>query len=361
MGQSEQIEQMKLEQKILEIALEELAGAEDITYAGLPWNAVYKAFEELGMEPEPAVMEPFWHRVVAESKRWQREALQKLWDILGISMPSWAYKRLESPNWEVFWTTYFQKKPPQIRVGFLFRDDPLVFPLPQPHPSGGFAISAWPGGMEVKVRQLYARKGQAYLATNVFTDTRAILAGLRSFAPLFAFLGLADLERAFLALEGLEDGEVRREGAYLLAREGGTRLLFRGTLTGDPDLDAALLLGREVVLGTGEIRARIKLKVEAGRIGPRMHMEEGFLEWGEEAFPLAPPSGPEVGLQERNAVDRLLRDSLRHFLSAASRLIPPPSPPMRGLIEELIDGNPLEALKAEDLPPRAYMRLLSHY
>jgi hypothetical protein len=355
----EQIEQM--EQAVLEIALEELAGAGNIDYAGLPWNAVHKAFKELGMEPKPSTVEPLWQKVVAESKRWQREALQKLWDILGISMPPWVYRRLESPNWEVFWTTYFQKKPPQVRVGFLFRDDPLVFPLPQPHPSGGFAISAWPGGMEVKLRQLYARKGQAYLATNVFTDTRAILAGLRSFAPLFTFLGLADLEGALLALEGLKDGEVRQEGAYLLAREGGTRVLFRGSLTGDPDLDGALLLGREVTLGTGEIRARMKVRVETGQIGPRMHIEEGFIEWGEEVVPFAPPSGPEVGLQERDAINRLIRDSLRHFLSATSRLIPPPSPPMRGLIEELVDSNPLEALKAEGLPSRAYMRLLSHY
>jgi len=350
------LEHLELEQKVLRIALEELARAEDISYAGLPWNAVYKALKELGVEPEPAVMETLWHRVVAESKRWQREALQKLWDILGISMPSWAYKRLESPNWEVFWTTYFQKKPPQVRVGFLFRDDPLVFPLPQPHPSGGFAISAWPGGMEVKVRQLYARKGQAYLATNVFTDTRAILAGLQSFAPIFAFLGLADLDGAFLALEGLKDGEVRREGAYLLAREGDTRVLFRGTLTGDPDLDEAFLLGREVVLGSREIALRLKVKVEEEVGGPRMWMEEGVLDWEGEVLPLVSHSGAKVSPLERNALTRLLRESLRSSLRAA-----PLSPRMRGLVEELLDDNPLEALKAEDLPSRAYVRLLSHY
>jgi hypothetical protein len=356
MERLEQIEQV--EQAVLRIALEELAGAGDITYAGLPWNAVCKAFEELGMEPKPAVMEPLWQKVVAESKRWQREALQKLWDILEISMsmPSWVYKRLESPNWEAFWTTYFQKKPPQVWVGFLFRDDPLVFPLPQPHPSGGFAISAWPGGMEVRVRQLYARKGQAYLATNVFTDTRAILAGLRSFAPLFTFLGLSDLEKALLVLEELEDGEVRREGAYLLARKGSTRILFRGSLTGDPDLDEALLLGREVVLGSREIAVRLKVKVEEEMRGPRMWIEEGSLDWGGEAIPLAPRFGTEFSPQERNALTRILRESLWSSLRAA-----PLSPRMRGLIEELLDGDPLEALKAEDLPSRAYMRLLSHY
>jgi hypothetical protein len=358
MEQSEQIEQV--EQAVLRIALEEIAGAENMGYTRLPWKAVYKAFKELDMDPKPAAMEPFYWKVIAEAKRWQKEALQKLWGTLGISVPPWVHDRLESKNWEVIWIAYFQKKTPQVQVGFPSLD-PLVLRLPKPHPSGGFGVSAWPGGMEVGVKALHARKERAYLVADALTDIGVTLTAVRSFAPVFAFLGLADLERALLALEVLKDGEVRQEGGYLLAREGGTRILFRGSLTGDVDLDGALLLGREVTLGTGEIRARMKVRVEAGQIGPMMHIEEGFIEWGEEVFPLAPPSGPEVGLQERNAVDRLLRDSLQRSLSATSRLIPPPSPPMRALMEELIDGNPLEALKAEDLPSKAYMRLLSHY
>ena len=210
--------------------------------------------------------------------------------------------------------------------------------------------------MEVELKGLYARKGRAYLEANVLTDTGATLAGVRSFAPLFAFLGLADLEEALLALEELKDGEVRRKGAYLLAREGGAKLLFRGSLTGSPDLDAALLLGREVVLGTGEITLRVRVRVETGINGPRMRIEAGALEWGEEVVSLASSSGYELGVQERNALIHLLHDALQRSSRAA-----PPSSRMRGLIEELVDGNPLEALKAEDLPSRAYMRLLSHY
>jgi hypothetical protein len=210
--------------------------------------------------------------------------------------------------------------------------------------------------MEVGLKGLYARRGRAYLAANALTDTGATLAGVHSLAPLFAFLGLADLEEALLALEGLKDGEVRRKGAYLLAREGRAKLLFRGSLTGNPDLDAALLLGREVTFGTGEIKMGVRVRVENGVNGPRMRMEAGFLEWGEEVVPLASSSGYELGVQERNALIHLLHDALQRSSRAA-----PPSSRMRGLIEELVDGNPLEALKAEDLPSRAYMRLLSHY
>jgi hypothetical protein len=340
---------------VLRIALEELAGAENVAYPGLPWSAIYKALKELGMEAEPAVMEPYAKMVMAEGKRWQKAALQKLWGLLGLSMPPWAYERLESENWEVVWTAYFEKKAPQVRVGFPFKD-PLVFPLSQPHPSG-FAIGTWPGGMEVNIKGLYARKGQACLMADPVTDTGAILAGVRSLAPLFTFLDLADLEDALLALRGLEEGEHQRKGAYFLAREGGTRVLFRGSLTGDPDLDGALLLGREVVLGTGEIALRLRTRVEVEMGGLRMRIEEGSLAWGEEAVPLPSPSGTKFVLQKKNALIHLLRESLR----SASRLMPPPSPRMRGLIEELVETDPIEALKAEDLPSRAYMRLLSYY
>ena len=339
---------------VLRIALEELAGAENIAYAGLPWNAVYKAFKELGMEAEPAVMEPYAKMVMAEGKRWQKAALQKLWGLLGISMPPWAYEYLGGDNWGVIWTTYFEKKTPQIRVGFPFKET-LIFPLSKPHPSG-FAIGTWPGGMEVNIKGLYARKGQAYLMADPVKDTRAILAGVRSLAPLFAFLGLADLEDALLVLRGLEEGEHQRKGAYFLAREGGTRVLFRGSLTGDPDLDGALLLGREVVLGTGEITLRLRTRVEVEMGGPRIRIEEGSLDWEGEVVPFASYPGVKFGLQERDVIIHLLRESLR----TALKRTPPPSPRMRGLIEELLNGN-LEALKAEDLPSRAYMRLLSHY
>jgi hypothetical protein len=306
---------------------------------------------------EPALMEPFVREVVAEGKRRQRAVLQKVWGLLGISVPPWAYERLESENWEVVSTTYFEKKTPQIRVGFPFKD-PLIFRLSRPHPSG-FAISTWPGGVEVKIKGLYARKGRAYLMADPVKDTGALLAGVRSFARLFAFLGLADLEEALLALMALEDGERRRKGAYFLAREGDTRVLFRGSLTGDPDLDGTLLLGREVVLGTGEITLRLRARVEDGIGGPRIRIEEGSLDWGGEVVPFASPRGANLGLQERNVLSHLLRDALS---VALNKLIPPPSPRMRGLIEELIETNPLlEALKTEDLPSRAYMRILSHY
>jgi hypothetical protein len=339
----------------LRIALEELAGAEDTAYAGLPWNAVYKAFKEFGMEAEPAAMEPFCREAVAEGKRWQKAALQRLWSILGISMPPKVGECVEGATyWSTVSVAYRHGKTPRIRVGLPYAE-PLVFPLAQPHPSGGFAISSWPGGMEVKLKELYARKEKAYLMSHAPLDIGSILAGVRSFTSLLTFLGLADLERGLIVLDGLRDGEVRQEGAYLLARQGGTRLLFRGGLTGDPSLDAALLLGREVVFGSGEIKLRVRLGVGEEIGGPRIWIEEGSLDWGEEALSLASSCGAKFSPMERNALAHLIRTSLCALRSASL------SPRMRGLVEELLESNPIEALKAEDLPLRAYMRLLSHY
>jgi hypothetical protein len=343
-----------LEQKVLEIALEELAGAEDTAYAGLPWNAVYKAFKEFGMEAEPAAMEPFCRKLMAEGKRWQKAALQRLWSTLGISMSPRVHECLEGENWSTVSVVYRHKKTPQIRVGLPYTE-PLVFPLPQPHPSGDFAISTWPGGIEVKLKGLYARKEKAYLMSLTPLDIRSILAGVRSFTSLLAFLGLADLERGLTVLDGLRDGEVRQEGAYLLARQGSTRLLFRGSLTGDPGLDAALLLGREVAFGDGKIRLRVKVGVGEEIGGPRIWIEEGSLDWEEEAVPLASSSGAKFSPLERNALAHLIRTSLCSLRGTSL------SPRMRGLVEELANSDPLEALKTEDLPLRVYMRLLSHY
>jgi hypothetical protein len=96
----EAMEQLEVERVVLEIALAELAGAENVGYAGLPWNTVHKAFKKLGMEVEPAAMEPFRRKVMAEGKRWQKVALQKLWGILGISVPYRlpAYSKAQDPH-----------------------------------------------------------------------------------------------------------------------------------------------------------------------------------------------------------------------------------------------------------------------
>jgi hypothetical protein len=66
--------------------------------------------------------------------------------------------------------------------------------------------------------------------------------------PVFTAMGLPDLEEALSTLDALRGGEVLVEGEYLLARGKGFWFLNRKSILGDPALDEALPMGREVVL-----------------------------------------------------------------------------------------------------------------
>ncbi len=63
------------------------------------------------------------------------------------------------------------------------------------------------------------------------------------------------------ALAGLKEGEARMEGGYVLARSGEVYVLRKGGILGDPRLDGAVLLGKEVSLvfpGGVEIALRMR-------------------------------------------------------------------------------------------------------
>jgi hypothetical protein len=108
-------------------------------------------------------------------------------------------------------------------------------------------FTARPGLPVVSLPNLVATRERVF-----FRDRGRKLEGtlkhLRALRPLFASLGLSDLEGAMEALAGLEDGEARTEGPYVLARDGDAYALRRGSVLGDPSLDGAVLLGREVRL-----------------------------------------------------------------------------------------------------------------
>jgi hypothetical protein len=70
----------------------------------------------------------------------------------------------------------------------------------------------------------------------------------KTLAPLLSLMGVEDLSEAIKALEGLKEGEIRVEGPYLLARGERSLDLRRGVIFGDPELDGALLLERDLNL-----------------------------------------------------------------------------------------------------------------
>jgi hypothetical protein len=348
-------------ERVLERALDWLAEIADVNHREAPRNAVHIAAKELGVKLDAETFDALASRVLEEGKLWQKEALQRVLNALGVSLPPWAEGRLTPEKsgyaWPAVWVFLYEgRREPRVRVFFSPPDRLLNFPLPKDRPFEPLVVRTWPGGVRVEVSQeFWAQKGWAYVLTDSPWRFEKALRGARLLAPLLAFLGLADLEGALPALEGLGDGEARMWGPYLLARGGHARVLFRGSLTGTPALDGALLLGREAVLqGTGGVTVRLRAKVWGGGL-LYLGIEEGILEWdGERAHFKSGEKG--ARLYKGEAFSSALREALRTALKAE----PAPSPRMRALVEELTAGeDPLEALRARDLPQRVHLRLLS--
>jgi hypothetical protein len=99
---------------------------------------------------------------------------------------------------------------------------------------------------------LYITKERAF---GIFRRSEAleeVLERAQRLSPLLERLGVPDLERALRVLKGLEEGENRVEGPYVLLREGGRWIVRRGPIFGNPELDKAVLTGRDVTLHLGD-------------------------------------------------------------------------------------------------------------
>jgi hypothetical protein len=341
------------EEEVIGKTLEGLAKVEEGIAPLLPVLAV-PAAQELGVEAEPLGL-----KVLREGKRWQRKLLQELCQNLGFALPPKVEERLEDgKTWTVV-SGRFGKRRPQLRLDLVVNDTAAFsrrFRLREGRHLRGLSFSTWPGGAWVRTaRGLYARKGHVYWRFAGLDGLGDTLEAVRSLAPLFAALDLADLEEALLALEGLEDGEARAEGRYTLAREGDLRVVFRGRLFGEPALDGPFLLEREVVLShPGGVRLKLRARVEAEGTDFHVKIAQGTLEWGEEKVHFA--SGSRAPrLFEEEILPVLLRDGLWFGLERG----PDPSRRMRALIGELAGRGDPRALKEEGFLARVHLRLLS--
>ncbi len=134
--------------------------------------------------------------------------------------------------------------------------------------SGNFHLTAWPGVPKVYSGNLYATRGRAFFRERERNLERA-LKNVRTLRPLFASLGLPDLEGALETLARLKDGEARMEGDYVLARSGEVYALRKGGILGDPRLDGAVLLGKSVKLsfpGDVEVAFRTMWGLDTARL-----------------------------------------------------------------------------------------------
>ncbi len=126
--------------------------------------------------------------------------------------------------------------------------------------SGNFYLTAWPGMPKVYSGNLHATKGRVFFRERERNLERA-LKNAQALRPLFASLGLSDLERAMEVLANLKDGEARMEGDYVLARSRDTYVLRKGSILGDLRLDGAVLLGKSVKLSfPGDVEFTFKTR-----------------------------------------------------------------------------------------------------
>jgi hypothetical protein len=132
---------------------------------------------------------------------------------------------------------------------------------------------------------LYITRERAF---GVFRRSEAleeVLEKARELSPLLERLGVPDLERAFTVLKELEKGETWAEGPYVLLREEGRWIVRRGPIFANPELDKAVLAGRDVTLRFGDE----EMAFRAVWTPDKVFLDYLVLRWGEREAYLKEP------------------------------------------------------------------------
>jgi hypothetical protein len=283
-----------------------------------------------------------------------RRVLDGLWEAFGLASPPSGVKEslLEGGRIAVWYPG--TRGRPELHVWSQTRDKEIL-PLPRPVSSGQVSFNSRAGWVEVEVAPgLFATWERAFFRAQGLGEVREAIEVAKTLRPLFRALDLADLEGALEALATLKEGEGRMEGPYALAKIRGFWSLRRGSLLGDPLLDGAFLAGEAVKLVfPGEIRLTLKGSLSGGMLS----LQEGVLEWGDEAVHFCGGEGFCEALDER-PISQLVRMGLWWEL----RPLRSYSPKVRTLIEELREEeDPIEALRSEDFSRRVHMKVLAQF
>ncbi len=241
-----------------------------------------------------------------------RETLSGFWEVLGTPPPPDLEDRLRKSG---FSHAFTQK------------------------PLEGFSLHARPGLVSLHTASgLHVLGRKAFLRTSNRKPLERTWEGARALRPLLATMGLSDLEDAIEALLGLEEGEGRVEGRYVLAKGGGFWALWRGDFLEHPDLAVAALARREAVLPLVE---GVTLSFRVGFLCSKAYLDSLDISW----------KGGNLRIQG----DKMFSESL-FAQRPIARLL------QRGLAEALKrltgpgQGTPLEGLSPKAL---ARLRLLA--
>jgi hypothetical protein len=288
------------------------------------------------------------------------EVLEGLWKALGISQPpplEVAEALVEGERRVVVWSSHGEGEAVVdrgTRLPYLRFPTPLLtFPCVR-------LTGDARGDVEVEAENIFARRGKVFYTAYHVSEVSKRVEVVRLFQPLFEALGLGDLGNALEALLGLEDGEARMEGEYLLVRRG-YFLLKRGSLLGDFALDEAFFTLKEVRLSfPGGVELALRGR---GFYRGMVHLTELRVRWEGEEVRLGGGQGIGnwVGAQAngRDPIGELVRKQVGRDLKVLDL---PPSPKMWALLEVLAEKRrPLEALKREDFLREVLLVALSRF
>jgi len=322
---------------------------EENLYPATP-KGVREVVRDLAPGEDPEVLA---EKVLQEARKRTRRALDGLWEAFGLASPPSGVEE-SSLEGKCLRAWYPGRGRPELHVWQT--GGKRILSLPRPVSCGQVSFNSRAGWVEVEVvPELFATWGRVFFRAQSFGEISEAIEGAKTLRPLFRALDLADLEEALKALATLKEGEGRTEGPYALARTGGSWSLRRGSLFGDPLLDGAFLAGQAVKL---TFPGGIRLTLKGSLFGGMLSLQEGVLEWGDEAVRFG--GGEEFceALDER-PISQLVRMGLWSELDWALRSYPAK---VHALIEELREEeDPIEALRSEDFPRRVHMKVLAEF
>jgi len=337
---------------------------------------VRQVVEDYGLDVPD--LDSFTQEVIEEAAGRSLKALRGAWASLGTPPTAPEVQEAERRAVEgervrvwypVFWDEGVTK--PVVEVlgseGFFV---PSRLPGFEPGSEGWFEfrIEVCCGFVEAEVKEhslsghrkegLFIKEETLYLEAYSFKELKAIAKGVSYLAPFFAAMGFEGpegrLERALERLSGLKRGEVGLEGEYLLARGPSRLFMLRGSLLGDPLLDAAFLTEGQATLSFPH-----GLEVSlAGHLANRaLAIQKAEFRWGEDTAQVEWRSPFHSSVLDRDPLGMEIRNlALVALYDSTGRL----SPRMRALFQALASHpEPLKALRSGEFYPQVIAEVFS--
>jgi hypothetical protein len=270
---------------------------------------VQKAVDVLGVEED---LELLTQRVMAEGARETAGALHRFFQALGTPCPDLS--KVEAhlrEGYEVSVRSRAKEGRPVVDVEVI---DPrrrtldfLRLPLPNPKPFAGLDLYAGAG-----LVALYDRDDFGIMGDRVFFKARSrkrlgeVLRTAKALEPFLPAVGLDGLPKALETLKGLSKGKSQIESSYILARGEDFWVMRKGPIFGDPELDGALLLEKELSLTfPGGVEITFKaywFDIDMAALLPYVH-----LRLGEEGIYIEQP-GTIRSVFRKDPITSLIRD-----------------------------------------------------